>query len=143
MQSIKRIYHHFKKWEDAKAGLYKSDYSGIEADAINKCIALLCDVDALYRSMKDVSLEWKFSSEHNLTNSEQNRRAWLGQAACCKEFSVHDGIVKKAWKELSNKERRAANNIADNVIIEWINSQSFELFLQDNSAPREKPGDVT
>jgi hypothetical protein len=44
--------------------------------------------------------EWKISCEENLTNKNQNRIAYVGQACCCLIHGVPELITKQAWKQI-------------------------------------------
>lgn len=118
---IERVYHHYEKWEDYKAGLFRAvgcDDSANE-EMIGLAAQLLCNVAELYEAMSAISVLWVCSSEVNLTNPSLNRRAWLGQAACCYQYRVPEDLTKQAWHRLSKEQQDAANGVADAVIREW------------------------
>jgi hypothetical protein len=69
--------------------------------------------------MKNVIREWKHSCEHNLSNTTQNRRAWIGHAACAFAFACPEDIVREAWKHLTEQQQFDANRMADIAILEW------------------------
>lgn len=69
--------------------------------------------------MKEVAREWHYSCEHNLSDRSQNRRAWIGHAACAMAFRCPEDIVRQAWGHLSEKQQIDANNQADIAIQEW------------------------
>ena len=122
-----RIYHHHDRWEDWRAGQYALTYSR-QSEGVALSVALLADDDELYASMSAVTREWPMATEHNLTNVEQNRRAWLGQAACCFAHGVPDFVVKAAWNTLPQPVQDRANGVADTVISEWEDSRAETLF---------------
>lgn len=68
--------------------------------------------------MMRVADEWKYSCEHNLT-ALQNRRAWIGHAACALAFKCPEYIVRRAWGFLTESQRDSANNEADKAIKHW------------------------
>lgn len=114
-------------WEDYRAGQYALVYRD-QAVGIESSAWLLADSAMLGAAMSAVAREWVHAAEHNLTNQERNRRAWLGQAACCFEFGVPDFVVKTAWHQLSSDQQDAANAVADQVIAEWEESRAETLF---------------
>lgn len=124
---MKRVYHHHERWEDYKAGQYALSY-GPQAEGELQSARLLADEARLYESMSAVTREWPNATEHNLTNVEQNRRAWLGQAACCFTLGVPDFIVKSGWHTLPSTIQDRANAVADQVIREWEQSRAETLF---------------
>ena len=73
--------------------------------------------------MKRVVLSWRYSCEHNLSNVTQNRKAWLGHAACALAFECPESIVRKAWSFLSEEQQALANNQADKCIKLWESMQ--------------------
>ena len=61
---MKPIYHHYKKWEDYKFGLYNTSNVDVES------IKMFFKNRKLTQSyMEKVLNEWKFSCEQKLTNS--------------------------------------------------------------------------
>jgi hypothetical protein len=115
---MNRVYHHHEKWEDYLNGQYALTYAKPQIGELQSA-ALLADGSACYAAMSVVTREWPNATEHNLTNLEQNRRAWLGQAACCFELGVPAFVTKAAWWTLPVTIQDRANAIADSVIREW------------------------
>lgn len=77
----------------------------------------------LYGSfMMRVAKEWKYSCEHNLTDPSINQQAWIGHAACALAFGCPEDIVRKAWWNLTDEQRIAANKMADRAIEFWKDS---------------------
>jgi hypothetical protein len=50
---------------------------------------------------------------------EQNRRAWLGQAACRLRARAPAIATRAAWPQLTDDQRATANACAARVIREW------------------------
>lgn len=113
-----RVYHRHDHWEDWHAGQYALTYND-QARGELQSAGLLADESACYAAMSAVTREWPNATEHNLTNIEQNRRAWLGQAACCFELGVPAFVTKQAWWTLPETMQVRANGVADTVIGEW------------------------
>jgi hypothetical protein len=116
---IERIYHHYDRWEDYKAGFY-SDYSKSELNDLNEAVRyVFSSAKHTEKYMSLVILHWVNSTEHNLTNISMNRVAWLGQAACC----FYGGVPSKAtmflWKLLDEKTQRRSDKVAQKLISEW------------------------
>jgi hypothetical protein len=74
---------------------------------------------ALRDAMMDAALAWPIAAAHNLTDTGSNRRAWLGQAACCLAHGATQFATCLAWWELTLDEREAANAVADSVLAQW------------------------
>ena len=115
---MKRIFHHYKYWEDNKAGLYRRSCDN-ESQKIQKCVYLLSSHDSLMLYMEKAALEWKYSPDVFLSNVSRNRRAWLGQAACCLFCGAPEYITKIAWNRLTKIVQDGANGVADGVIYKW------------------------
>lgn len=127
---IKPIFHHYTKWEDYKHGMYSTSKVNFD-ELIENSVRLFKDRDKLYNSMKNVTLEWVYSTEENLSNITQNARPWLGRASCCYTCGATEDVVRVAWFKLTSKEMDIANDIADKVIEEWRSSREYkqlELF---------------
>lgn len=112
---MNRIYHPYQEWEDYKNGMY-ADVDGNKEDLINDAIKLLSSTNLFFTEGLKMISEWIISAEENLTNADQNRRAWIGQATCCYTFGVPEIITKEAWGLLSEVQRYEANKIADKLI---------------------------
>ena len=78
-------------------------------------------------AMLRVIKEWRYSCEHNLSNTTQNRRAWLGHAACALERGFCEDVVRSAWHRLTNEQREAADAQAEAAIREWEKCQKQGL----------------
>lgn len=116
---MKRIFHHYEKWEDWKDGLYALDVQNPEEILIARATRLLRDVDHLRLAMLRVVHRWPNSAEVNLSNTSRNRQAWLGQAAACWACGATEDLTKEAWHRLTIAEQDAANLVADYVIAVW------------------------
>ena len=73
--------------------------------------------------MARVVHEWQYSCEHNLSQTAQNRRAWLGHAACALALNCPEDIVRQAWWMLTDKQREDADAQAETFIRIWEDMQ--------------------
>jgi hypothetical protein len=69
--------------------------------------------------MMSVVNDWKYSCEHNLSNTSINRISWVGQAACAYAINSSENIVRFAWWKLTDEEKNRANEKAKNAINYW------------------------
>lgn len=115
---IKPIFHHYTKWEDYKHGMYSSSKVNFDK-LVEKSVELLKNNNQLYKAMKDVTDNWKYSTEENLYNVAQNARPWLGRSSCCYNHGANEDVVRVAWFMLSHEEMEIANKIADTIVSEW------------------------
>lgn len=83
--------------------------------------------------MRQVIYEWRNSCEQNLTDTSQNRLAWIGHAAVCLAIDIPEDITREAWGKLSDRQQRLANNEARKAIKMWekyYSNQSREIYNQ-------------
>lgn len=115
---VKQQYYHFEEWEDFKNGMYAT--TCLKTDkCLKKAVLLLSNPYLCEKYMQKAVSIWQKSALHNLSNYSRNRRAWLGQAACCFFSGTPEYLTKQAWWLLTDKQRDKANHIADQVIRKW------------------------
>lgn len=119
MSDIERVYHSYDKWEDYQNGMYEKVCYMDDWSVVQMCRATLSCPELLESMMIHVSHHWICAAEHHLTNTNRNRQAWLGQAACCFLDGAPEYITKLAWHQLTEKQKEAANAVADSVIRDW------------------------
>ena len=125
----KGIWHHYQVWECFQNGLYGSGSDEYKALMASYVLGQEIDCRA---SMQAVIDEWEKTSEHHLSKKHTNRRAWLGQAACCYASGANEEETRAAWCDLMTPEQRImANQIADEVIQIWD-------LRQENSTMKKK-----
>ena len=112
---MKQIFAKYQDWEDYKAGMYSTDYKNEEI-LVSDSIKMLSNTDLFFHTCIDLIQDWTVSASVNLTNKSCNRKAWLGQAACCYAYNVPEICTRIAWGKLSNEQQIDANIIADKVI---------------------------
>lgn len=101
--------------------------SGEDEAYLENAIKFTSDHKLFGKYMVKVIEEWKFSCEHNLSDAAQNRRAWLGQAACALAMKCPEDIVRQAWWKLTDEQKTLANNEADNAIKIWENKYAKDF----------------
>lgn len=119
---MERIFHHFNLWEDYHAGMYAESKEG-RAERVKKAAYILGTPKICREAMEKVVSEWEKATEYNLSNSEINRKAWLGQAACCCYAGVHEDETREAWGIMTELQRVEANAIASEIIKKWVNQR--------------------
>lgn len=127
---MKKIYHNYLLREDAINGMYRSwPYT---EDNKKKCAKLLSDPELFETSWIKMVKDWKYSAEHNLSNSSINHQARIWQATCCYLFWVNDECVVAAWRDLDINVRKEANSVAD-VIYEYWYQNIYNINLFSNA----------
>jgi len=123
-----RTYHPYWKWEEVNFNMW-GEVKNREL-YLKKTYDFMMDCEVFGLNMNKVINEWKFSCEHNLTNIEQNRVAWLGQAACAYFLNVPEDIVRFVWGQLPEENQICANKQAEQNIKLWESKcQSVQLEL--------------
>lgn len=115
-----RIFHTYDKWECEKAGFYAQSVEGkTAAELQEEYRAFLSDPERFRKAAEKVIEEWVNSCEHYLTNFAMNRIAWVGQAAMCYETGVPSKFCA-GYNLLTDEEKNAANEVALDVINDWL-----------------------
>lgn len=115
---MKRIYYPYHLWEDFQNGLYITKVDNHEY-LISKSIELLSNAELFHEIGFKMISNWTISAAVNLTNLEQNRKSWLGQASCCYYAKCPEFITCEAWMMLTDKQRKLANNVANKLIKDY------------------------
>lgn len=122
---MSRIWHNYELWEDFQSGMYNPpchasvDTGVTTEERIAKAVELLSNEELCEKYMRKVVREWVKGTEQVLSNRGQNRKAWLGWCACFMYGECKDIETRKAWRLLTNEQRKKANAVADRVIKEW------------------------
>lgn len=122
---MERIFHHFSRWEDFHAGMYDESKDGRQ-DRVRRAAVILGTPELCQEAMEKVIAEWPIATEYNLSNAEINRKAWLGQAACCCYAGIHEDETREAWGIMTEPQRVEANRIAAQIIRRWVNARERE-----------------
>lgn len=122
---MQRIFHHYSLWEDFHAGMYDESKDG-RAERVIKASEILGTPEICREAMEKVVADWKISTEYNLSNLEINRKAWLGQAACCYYAGIHEDETREAWGVMTGEQRIEANKIAAEIIKKWQRKRERE-----------------
>lgn len=128
---MKRQYHPYTLWEDYKHGMWRVETKENEKIFLDKAIQFTGDHLEYGSYMMRVAKEWKIACEHNLSDLSQNRRAWIGHAACCMAIRCPEYITRLAWGCLTDKQRYLANKMADKAIEWWESNMCGVRYEQD------------
>lgn len=121
-----RVFLPHNKWEAWQAGQFSLSFKSHDVDASKE---LLIEPALLKELMQETIETWPNSSLHNMSNEDQNRQAWLGQAACCLHHGAPADATKAAWRELTTDQQDAANAVADEVITRWDNEHNAQALF--------------
>lgn len=113
---MNRQWHPYWQWEDYLAGMYEPPATEHLDRLASDAVAVLASPCEFLGWASRVIKEWPIAAAHNLTAVGGNRRAWVGQAACCLARGVPEIATRAAWKQLSQDQQDTANAVADEVI---------------------------
>lgn len=116
---MKRIFHSWDKWEDYKHGFY----GGLEYPKDNTLelyASLLKDLTKFEAALKIIVSSWVYSCEHNLSNENMNRIAYLGQASCALIYNVPHNISMSGYNLLTKEEQESADKLAETYLNLWL-----------------------
>lgn len=114
---MKQQYIHYLEWEDFHAGMWGR--SDDEEGDLHAAIQFTGDAERYGEAMRQVIKAWPRTMLHNLTNPSMNKRAFLGHCAVCYAIQIPEYIVRRAWKELTDEQRTAADAVAQQTIDQW------------------------
>lgn len=126
---MKKIWHHYEQWEEYHYGMWRRLPTDHEEPYFRLAITFTGDAFLYGYYMNRVIDAWPMSCEQNLTDMSLNRRAWLGHAACCLAFRCPEYLVRQAWWELTEDQRREANRKADEAIALWESRHDTEIHM--------------
>jgi hypothetical protein len=124
---LQRIYHPYQLWEDYKAGFYDIPSTKEKEVHKEKVVSFFRDTSRTEHYMRTVIKEWVVSFEHNFSNNNMNRVAYLGQAAVCLGMGIPCISTMYAWKFLSQNEMNLADCIAIKNIKKWDQKRRLEI----------------
>jgi hypothetical protein len=114
-----REYHHYEKWEEHYAGMWRKINGSVREDFIQRAIEFTGNAKLYGSFMLRVIEEWPISCSQNLSATNINRQAWIGHAACCLAIGCPEELTRVAWHSLTQKQQDDANAQADNAIKLW------------------------
>jgi hypothetical protein len=115
------LFYPYYEWEDYRNGMYDSPVN--MQQEIIESIKLLSNEQVFKEACEKVTINWPNSTSTHLHNAHINRRAWIGQAACCFNHAATERATKIAWKEINPDSQKKANSIAQEVINEYHRSR--------------------
>lgn len=132
--NIERVFHHWERWEDYKAGFYNNVSGKDKQRLMDKAVEMFSDRALTEKYMNAAIKDWFFSCEQNLTNNGMNKIAYIGQSACCLYAGVPATVTMEAWSSVSKENQEIANLIAQEKLKEWelYHIQVLEQKSSDN-----------
>jgi len=130
---MKRIYHHYLKWECYKNEMYLTkDINEL------KNINIVLDFFRNDNLFLDTGIEfidkWKFTLQHHLSDDSINKIAYIGQLACNYKYKIPEITTKKAWYLLDENTQIKANRTAKLIIYKYLNNEQenkqLSLFVE-------------
>ncbi len=116
---MKKIWHHYLKWEDYQNGMYRSVLGEERKQLLQIATDFTGNPEIYGNAMLDVVERWKYCCEQNLSDTGMNRQAWIGHAACCLVTNCPEDVTREAWSNLTVEQQDLANAKADFAIKVW------------------------
>jgi hypothetical protein len=134
---MKRIYHRWEKWECYSAGFFEvhPPKGMTEEECQEKYASFLRDLILFKETALRVVKEWVNSTEHNLTNPNMNRIAWIGQASMTYRYNI-PSKYRGGYHLLTEKEQIEADKVALEVINYWMNKNGYDSYTLENIKSR-------
>lgn len=124
-ESNKQFYAPYFEWEDYKAGMYNL-VNVIDKDIkVMNAISLLSNKQEFFQVSSQMVKDWEIAAKVNLTNHNQNRRAWIGAASCMYKHNVPEFLTRVAWNLLNKEDQDRANDAAEDVIKIFENKLNY------------------
>lgn len=121
---LTRVYHNYEDLEEYHSGMWAIVRGQERMSNALKAAALMRETTRFKHFMKMATHEWPKSCQHNLTAENSNRLAWLGHAGCLLGVGSPEENTRIGWHMLSQFEMDAANKAAQEVLDEWVSSQT-------------------
>lgn len=122
---IKRIYHNHRLWEEVEYNMYGNYNNKNKEMLIQKVINFFNTESLVIEYMERVIEQFKFSCEHNLTNPNMNKIAFIGQCSLALYGKIAREITMIAWNYLTPEIQERANKIAEKQIKRWEECQNY------------------
>jgi hypothetical protein len=119
--TIKQVYVPYWKWEDYINGMWRKVPKEQELAMLIKAIEFTGNHIKYGSAMLEVSKKWPKTMLNSLTNQSINRRAFIGHCAVQYKIGIPEYITRMAWKELTDKQRFLADDIAEKTIKHYLN----------------------
>jgi len=129
MEQIVQRYHPWHLWEDHRHGFYNNISGKKKKQTAEMVVALFENTPRLEQAMRQVAESWTYAMEHNLSNPNLNKIAYIGQCAACFEVAAPATVTMETWSTLDADVRKAADAAALTVLKDWEKTTKNQLCL--------------
>lgn len=119
-EKVDRIYHPYWLWEEYKLGFYNNFSNSDFKRLMPEVIKLFSSYADTVFYMNRVINEFKYSCEHNLSNTGMNRIAFLGQCASLLHNGSPSELTMRSWKYVPEEYQKQADSIAESIINNYV-----------------------
>lgn len=127
-RKINQVWVPYWFWEDWHNGMWNKMEKEQESEMLQKSIEFTGNWLLYGAAMIKVVELWPLTMLNNLTNPSINKRAFLGHCACCMEIGCPEYITRMAWRQLTDRQRFDADEIAQIVIEEWHEKADLSVY---------------
>jgi len=126
---IPRIYYRWEEWECYPAGFFEEHppKGMTHEDCQKKYAEFLRDLKLFKTNAYRVINKWPKSCEHNLTNPNMNRIAWIGQSSVCIAYGI-PAKYRGGYHLLTENEQLEADKVALEIINYWMSLHGYDNF---------------
>jgi hypothetical protein len=134
-----RIYHPWDKWECYHYGFWNTQCpNGMKAiDGMKQYSIFLSNLDEFEKALESVISKWKYSCEHNLTNENMNRIAWLGQASIAYAMGI-PACCRGGYSRMNDEQKVKADNLAMKYLNRWLVQNGYDEVSEDTVQQKTK-----
>lgn len=123
-----QFYTHYTNWEDYQNGMWRPESKADMTEFLDKAIEFTGNAELYGTWMLKVLDQWPVTTRQNLSDRRQNRKAWIGHAACCLAINCPEQVTRAAWWKLTETQRNEANQKAQEAIEKWEKDYSEQTF---------------
>lgn len=131
-----RVWHPFHEWEDLE--MWSPCDSKKRYEMLQKAIEFTGSHTLYGKYMMEVLSAFPKACEHNLTDVQMNRKAWIGHAACFLAIQCPEDITRQAWSHLTDLQRELANLEAENAINLWVSNHARKNRELDSQVGKQR-----
>lgn len=115
---IEPVYLPYWEWEDIKM-YHPPETDEDRANGIKTVIDFFTDPDLFRDASREMIKAFPKACLHNLTKTNMNRIAYIGQASVFYKYGISEEVTREAWGYLTDEIRKKANATAQVTLDEW------------------------
>lgn len=126
-KKIKQVWVPYWQWEDYQNGMWRKLSKEEEPKFEQLAFEFTGNWNKYGDAMIEVVKNWPLTMLNSLSSPSTNKRAFIGHCACSYKYNIPEYIVRRVWKELTDKQREDADEIAELCYMEWIDNYEKQI----------------